>query len=159
MESQMMTRSVEDELDATAAQTLGATMMEPAENVEELIEALVSGRGVNVPEPEKFACEYAERPGWRARFNGSERVDPFENPGDGVNVVEADVNNVWRSCGLVVESYCPGSSSTETELLDSFAPTAKRIRKNNHNETEARRTGRVRIPLEALTRNANNNRI
>ena len=55
MESQRITRSVDDELEATAAQTLDATMIEPAENVEELIEAFVSGSGVNVPGPEKFA--------------------------------------------------------------------------------------------------------
>ena len=56
MESQRITRSVDDELEATAAQMLEATMIEPAENVDELIEALVSGSGVNVPEPEKLAA-------------------------------------------------------------------------------------------------------
>lgn len=56
MESQRMTRWVEDELEETAAQTFDANMIEPAENVDELIEAFVSGSGVNVPDPEKLAC-------------------------------------------------------------------------------------------------------
>ena len=99
-----MTRSVDDEVDATAAQTFEPIMIDPAEKVEELIEAFVSGNGVNVPDPEKFACGYAERPGCSATFNGSEIVEPLANPGEGDNLVEDEVNRLCRSCGFVFAS-------------------------------------------------------
>lgn len=51
-------------------------------------------------------------------------VVEFENPADGVNVVEEEVRRLCKSCGFVVDVYCPGRSWTVTGTpgADTFAP-------------------------------------
>ena len=52
-------------------------------------------------------------------------VVEFENPTEGVNVVEEEVRRLCKSCGFVVDVYCPGRSCTVTGTPgpDTFAPT------------------------------------
>jgi hypothetical protein len=50
-----------------------------------------------------------DKPGSWATFRGRAReLEEFLKPGEGWREAVEDVRRLWRSCGFVVEVYCPG---------------------------------------------------
>jgi hypothetical protein len=64
------------------------------------------------------------RPGCNSTFRGREIVEALK-PAEGDDEVEELVRSWWRSCGLVVDVYCPGRRmmSEATSGDDNTVPT------------------------------------
>ncbi|EED78376.1 predicted protein [Postia placenta Mad-698-R] len=157
-ESQKMTRSFEEE-PANDAHMLDARAKEPAELcvcLELFAEEPLVGNAVKVAWPEKFALGYNAIPGCSSTFSGSETDGLAEKPGDAESEALEDVRISWRSAGLVVEEYCPGSKRRLVVAPDAdrVAPTAKCQDAGQTWEQLGKLTRCVRESFEALAGNA-----
>lgn len=135
-ESQKMTRSLEEE-PANDAHMLDARAKEPAELcvcLELFAEVPLVGNAVKVAWPEKFALGYNAIPGCSSTFSGSETDELAEKPGDAESEALEDVRISWRSAGLVVEEYCPGSKRRFVAAPDAdrVAPSVVFVNPSRH---------------------------